>query len=88
MQGDDVKDEPEPEVSGILELRQCLGFCAATDFLSSLAYESAEQKPKHCLTPGFMIPLARFPPRARALSRQINLSHVNKSSDLEKRAIL
>ena len=32
------------------------GFCTA-DFLSLLAYESAEQKPKHCLTSGFLIPL-------------------------------
>ena len=32
------------------------GFCKA-DFLSSLAYESAEQEPKHYLTPGFLIPL-------------------------------
>ena len=31
------------------QVRHCLGFCTA-DFLSSLAYESAEQKPKHCLT--------------------------------------
>ena len=37
-------------------VRQCLGFCSG-DFWSSLAYESAEQKPKHCLTPGFLIPL-------------------------------
>ena len=37
-------------------VRQCLGFCTA-DFLFSLAYESADQKPKHCLTPGFLIPL-------------------------------
>ena len=37
-------------------VRQCLGFCTA-DFWSSLAYESAVQKPKHCLTPGFLIPL-------------------------------
>ena len=35
---------------------QCLGFCTA-DVWPSLAYESAEQKPKHCLTPGFLIPL-------------------------------
>ena len=35
---------------------QCLGFCTA-DFWSLLANESAEQKPKHCLTPGFLIPL-------------------------------
>ena len=35
---------------------KCLGFCT-TDLWSSLAYESAEQKPKHCLTPGFLIPL-------------------------------
>ena len=32
------------------EVRQCFGFGTA-DFSSSLAYESAEQKPKHCLTP-------------------------------------
>ena len=30
-------------------VRQCWVFCTA-DFLSLLAYESAEQKPKHCLT--------------------------------------
>ena len=30
-------------------VRQCLGFCTA-DFLSLLAYETGEQKPKHCLT--------------------------------------
>ena len=35
-------------------VRQCLGFCTAV-FLSSLAYESADKKPKHCLTPGFLI---------------------------------
>ena len=37
-------------------VRQCLGFCTA-DFWSSCAYESDKQKPKHCLTPGFPIPL-------------------------------
>ena len=31
------------------QVRQCLDFCTA-DFQSSLACESAEQKPKHCLT--------------------------------------
>ena len=31
------------------QVRQCLGFCAA-DIWSLLAYESAEQKPKHFLT--------------------------------------
>ena len=31
------------------KVRQCLGLCTA-DFWSLLAYESAEQKPKHCLT--------------------------------------
>ena len=30
------------------QVRQCLGFSTA-DVLSLLAYESAEQKPKHCL---------------------------------------
>ena len=39
---------------------QCLGFCTA-DLWSSLAYESAEQKPKHCLNPGFLIPLVTMP---------------------------
>ena len=34
------------------QVRQCLGFCTA-DFGSSLVYESAEQKPKHCLTSDF-----------------------------------
>ena len=37
-------------------VRQCWGFCTS-DFWSSLAFESTEQKPKHCLTPGFLIPL-------------------------------
>ena len=31
------------------QVMQCLGFCTA-NFWSSLAYASAEQKPKHCLT--------------------------------------
>ena len=31
------------------QVRQCLGFWTA-DFWYSVAYESAEQKPKHCLT--------------------------------------
>ena len=35
------------------QVRQCLGFCRA-DFWSSLAYASAEQKPKHCLTWDFL----------------------------------
>ena len=37
-------------------VRQCLVFCTA-DFWFSLAYESAEQKTKHYLAPGFLIPL-------------------------------
>ena len=37
-------------------VRQCLGF-STSEFWSSSAYESAEQKPKHCLTTGFLIPL-------------------------------
>ena len=35
------------------QVRQYLGFGTA-DFWSSLAYESAEQKPKHCLTWDFL----------------------------------
>ena len=31
------------------QVRQCLDFCTA-DFWSLLVYESAEQKPKHCLS--------------------------------------
>ena len=59
----DKKSDPENKrvrISVIRNpgVRQFLGFCTA-DFLSSLAYESAEQKPKHCLTPGFLIPLVR-----------------------------
>ena len=46
------------------QARQCLGFFTAY-FWSSLAYESAEQKPKHCLTPRFLMPtfwpVAQFP---------------------------
>ena len=38
-----------PEVGRSLKLGQCLGFCKA-NFSSSLAYESAVHKPKHCLT--------------------------------------
>ena len=34
------------------DMKSQMGFCT-TDFLFSLAYESAEQKPKHCLTWGF-----------------------------------
>jgi len=40
------------------QVRQCYGFCTA-DFWSSLAYESAEQNSKNCLTPGFLIPLVK-----------------------------
>ena len=35
------------------QVRQCLGLCTA-DFWSSFAYESAEEKPKHCLTWDFL----------------------------------
>ena len=38
------------------QVRKCLGFCTA-DFGSSLAYESAKQKPKHCLISRFLMPL-------------------------------
>ena len=43
---------------------QCLGFYTA-DFWSSSAYESAEQKTKHCLTPGLLIPLLTIASPAR-----------------------
>ena len=48
--------EPRTRAERKSQVRQCLVFCTA-DFWFSLAYESAEQKPKHCLTPGFLIPL-------------------------------
>ena len=35
------------------QVRQCLSFCTA-DFWSWLVYESAVQKPKHCLTSSFL----------------------------------
>ena len=35
------------------QVRKYLGFCTA-DFLSALAYESAKQKPKHCLIGDFL----------------------------------
>ena len=35
------------------QVRKCLGFCIA-DFLSLLAYESADQNPKYCLTWDFL----------------------------------
>ena len=37
------------KADGKSQVRQCMGFCTA-DFWSPLAYESAEEKPKHCLT--------------------------------------
>ena len=37
-------------------VRQCLGFCS-DDSEANEDQESAVQKPKHCLTPGFLIPL-------------------------------
>ena len=42
------------EASGILELGHVLVF---VQLIFGPHYESAEQKPKHCLTPGFLIPL-------------------------------
>ena len=56
-------------------VRQCLGFCPA-DFWSSLAYESDEQKPKHCLTPGFLIPLVIYHLSQKYLSRFMFLAGV------------
>ena len=55
-------------------VRQCLDFFTA-DFLSSIAYESAEQKPRHCPTTGFLIPLCicepqRFSDSVRLLGKQ------------------
>ena len=38
------------------QVRQCLGFCTS-DFRSLLVYESAVNKPKHCLTCSFLHPL-------------------------------
>ena len=38
---------------GKSQVRKCLGFFTA-DYLSSLVYESAEQKPKHCPTWDFL----------------------------------
>jgi len=38
---------------GKSQVRQCLDFWTA-DFWSLLAYELAEQKPKHCLTGDFL----------------------------------
>ena len=38
------------------QIRQCLGFCTA-EFWPLLVYESAVQKPKHCLTWDFSLPL-------------------------------
>ena len=84
-------------VSGILELGNALGFCTA-GFLSSLAYQSAEQKtqtpinqlnkkPKHCLTPGFLIPLGitfdviilKDPPPLCSIGAQLLICiHANK----------
>ena len=43
-------------------------FCTA-DFWSSLAYESADLKPKHFLTPRFPIPLDLFEEHIRLIYR-------------------
>ena len=49
--------EPCSECIGGLKLgNECLGFSTA-DFWSKLAYESAKQKPKHCLNCDFLSPL-------------------------------
>ena len=41
------------------QVRKCLGFCRS-DICSSLAYESAEQKHKHCLTWDFLSALVMY----------------------------
>ena len=48
------------------QVRQCLGFSTA-DFLSSLPYESAEQKPKHFQTSDFPSAVVTRP--SRSISR-------------------
>ena len=67
-----------PDVSGILELGNVWVFCTA-DLLSSVAYESAEQKTKHYLTSGFLTPLARTQGKVRnntfPLRRSDNFVH-------------
>ena len=49
-----------------VQVRHCLGFSTA-DFGSSLAYESAEEKPKHCLTRDFLSALTIRPLREPAV---------------------
>ena len=49
------------------QVRQYLNFCT-TDFWSSVAYASAEHKPKHCLTRDFLSDLAftnRYLPKSK-----------------------
>ena len=40
-------------------VRQCFGFCSADSYAIG-DKKSVVQKPKHCLTPGFLIPLVRI----------------------------
>ena len=46
---EDKRDQVMNRADGKSQVRQCLGFRTA-DFGSSLAYESAEEKPKHYQT--------------------------------------
>ena len=53
------------------QVKQCLSFCTA-DFWSLLAYESAVQNPKHCLTCDFHLALVStqpFPDNSASMSK-------------------
>ena len=53
------------------QVMQCLGFCTA-NFWSLLAYESAVQNPKHCLTCDFHLALVStqpFPDNSASMSK-------------------
>ena len=51
---------------GKSQVRQCLSLSTA-DFWSSLAYDTAEEKPKHCLTSDFLSALAMMKGRRPTL---------------------
>ena len=57
------------------QVRQCLGFCTA-DFWSWLVYESAVQKPKHCLTCSFL----------HRLLKRYSVYRVDMAPEMQKQA--
>ena len=69
------------------QVRQCLDFCTA-DSWSSLAYESAEQKPKHCLSCDLISALIIYVRTTRVcirvVSSTLTLAFEQVSSEFER----